>query len=547
MNNQQNYVSLLIDRFLEHGIDHFFIAPGHRSYLLTTAIANNDRCIKKIGFDERSLGYMALGYSKKANKPCVVVTTSGTAVANLYPAVVEAYLSQVPLILLTADRPFEMRDCGANQTISQANIFANHINKSIDISPIDKEVRANKFISMIDNVVLSSNTYNKGPVHINMQFRDDVERLQDHTPSVSIDADLRSCLKHENGLILVGELSSTEVQDKIIDLAVKLGWPICADITSNMRNLPCANVIDFFDLGLLNQNFIREEHFSVVLKFGSRFVSKRILKFIINNCHKKLISINDSYKKTDPTGCFVELNITDIAGLLTKSISNISQRKNSLLLTNLHSRQEKILPIVKDFLQVKDNEASYCVKLLEMIEEPVNVVVSPSMPIRYLDQFAFNKNSFVHLMVNRGASGIDGLISTAAGVAVQSDAPTILLTGDLAFIYDTNGLMLLKQCNAPVLIVVINNEGGGIFHHLSSISQQVLTPYFDTPHQMDISSLCLAHDIKHQKVIGTDHFAEVIKEFFSDKKTLVVEVLIDKKENANIHKELYRSIGNLKF
>lgn len=528
-----------IDELIKNGVDHFFISPGSRSTLLVLALAKNPQAKLFWGIDERSVAFMALGYSKCHKKPGVVICTSGTAVANLYPAVVEAFMSLVPLLLLTADRPSWQRDCGANQVIFQANIFSNHIVHSFDVSPPSPSCPT---IAVIDQAIKYTTSLS-GPVHINLQFEEPLRKVLETCPKnispqkiEKFDEYFRDFLKSHQGVFVVGELLPQEEQEEILKLSQCFGWPIFADITSNMRFLSDENIIHHFDLGLINHQFT--SGIDAVVKFGGRLVSKRFWQWVKDVPH--LLSLSSSENALDPSGLFHHV-VLDVKSFLKEFLKDA--KKTDLKLCMLKERSLIISRMVAEFLaQKKDNEAYFANHLLENVKEKSNLFISSSMPIRDLNQCAGVVDQKINVFANRGASGIDGIISSAFGVSLQN--PTILLIGDVAFLHDTNGLMLLSQAKHKMLIVVINNQGGGIFHMLPVAKKTEVSPWFDTPHDISLGSLCKAHGISHVKVKDEFDFANALNLF---DQTLVIEVMINKEKNVRFHKDFYAKISQLNF
>lgn len=567
-----HWCSGVVKGLIDLGLDHFFIGPGSRSSPLVSAIVRNQHAEVFLGIDERSVGFMALGYSKKAQKAGVVVVTSGTAVANLYPAVVEAYMSHVPLLLLTADRPYELRDSGANQTIFQAGLFANHINKSYDLSPPVAEIPWQQSKAIIEHAVFHTSCPQKGPVHVNLQFREPLTSLHNsngergqpapifnnnYLSATEVDiSPLLPFFSSKRGLIVVGELMPKTIQEDILKLASILNWPIFADITSNLRFTDHPNIIHHFDLCLLNDRLVKQLNLEAIVKLGGRVVSKRLWNLVENNSHIKLLSINEAGARLDPSGCFTNVYVANIKSTLASVVNRIIHSPLSLtpktaegdnFFASLFLATRQIAKPISEFLTKKaDNEAYYAARLIELISEPANLFVSSGMPIRDLDQCSHKSTIPIHLFANRGASGIDGVISSSVGVACADKIPTILLIGDVAFLHDTNGLMLISQAKAPILIVVINNNGGGIFHFLPIAKEQdVLTPFLDTPHDVVLASLCQAHKVQHHIINHPSSFDEAIMSFFRQQKSMVIEVIINKAENVHLHKEFYAHIADL--
>lgn len=549
-NYDEIWCEQVVERLIENGLDHFFIAPGSRSTAFVLAAVANLRARLHWGIDERSVAFMALGYGKRHEKPGVIVTTSGTAVANLYPAVVEAFMSKVPMLLLTADRPAEQRNCGANQVIFQSAIFANHINQSFDLT-IPRPLLG-RSLAIFDQAIKASMVYRPGPVHVNIQLEEPLKEREMELDEVSLvgpklSLDPAQCLPdllaNKRGLIVVGELLPKAEQEQILRLSHRYGWPILADITSNMSLLRDENIIHHYDLGLLNNNFLTDLNIQVVFKFGQRIVSKRFWQWV-RRTSIELISLSSLPDPIDPVGKFQHY-ILDVqaflSAILAKNVSN-----KDLLMPMLKERSLMIKRVVEDFLEHKaDNEAYFANRLIESIQEKTNLFVSSSMPIRDLDQSAMATDVQIEIFANRGASGIDGVISSAVGVALMG--PTILLIGDVAFLHDTNGLMLLKGLQNKMLIVVINNRGGGIFHLLPVAKKPAVTPWFDTPHDVCLASLCKAHQLMHLAAQDEKSFDEGLKQFYEGESSLVLEVLIDKAKNVKLHRELYERVSLMRF
>jgi 2-succinyl-5-enolpyruvyl-6-hydroxy-3-cyclohexene-1-carboxylate synthase len=559
INNFGHYwCHMMIERLIAQGIDHFFVAPGSRSSPIVSAIARHGQAHIRQSIDERSLGFMALGYAKRTQKAGVVVVTSGTAVANLMPAVVEARMSLVPMLILTADRPYELRDSGANQTIEQANIFSHHTNKSYDLSSPSVTVSIKRSQSIFDQALNYAHRPRPGPVQINIQLREPLHNANDslewqkETGLAHVDHWCKAQFDHRDrlqnlfnrskGLLVLGELFPSEVQQKIVGLAEKIQWPIFADITSNLRLTKHPLILHHFDVALNNHQFLKELDPEVVVHIGDRIVSKRFWSWIEKNEHLQFVRLSEYDNTVNHIGRGQHFCVGDLARTIDGLELKTKTRSVSPKIFDIH---ENVRQKVGDFLESSEhNEAYFAAKLVASISEPVNLFVSSSMPIRDLDQFASPSTQAIDVFANRGASGIDGVISSAVGVAVASKKPTILLIGDVAFLHDSNALMLLKESTTPLLIVVINNNGGGIFHFLP-IGQEaeVVTPYLDTPHQVKIGALCEAHEVAYRRV-GVKDFEGAIGQFFLGKESQVFEIGIERAINVALHKAVHLAIAN---
>lgn len=549
----------MIDRLIHIGIDHFFIAPGSRSTPIISAIVRHEKAKIFQHIDERSLAFMALGYGKRTRKPGVIVVTSGTAVANLMPAVVEAQAAFVPMLVVSADRPYELRDTGANQTIEQTHIFSSCVVKSYDLASPCEEVSIKKSHAIFDQAVSYCLGARSGPVHINIQLREPLHNGSDGriwleeeglTHRLSIGQTycdhrtiFETLLRESQGLLVVGELHPGTAQDKIVELAEKLNWPIFAEITSNLRHREHPLILHHFDVAMNNPHFVNALKPRVVIHFGDRIVSKRYWAFVEKNKDIRFVRLSEHDATIDQTGHMEHLwtgnsirYLDDMLAITPRDVFNNHK---------LIEIYDAIKNALVSFLENADNnEAYFAAQLVACLCEPVNLFISSSMPIRDLDQFSGCSSFALDVFSNRGASGIDGVISTAVGVAIGSHKPTILLIGDVAFLHDTNGLMALKNTLAPMLIIVINNSGGGIFHFLPIAAEpEIVTPLLDTPHDVHIKDLCKAHGVEH-RIAHAQDFSSAIRDFFSTKKTQVIEIPIKRELNVALRRQFYRDIGD---
>jgi 2-succinyl-5-enolpyruvyl-6-hydroxy-3-cyclohexene-1-carboxylate synthase len=563
-NFQSFWCMKLIEFLAARGFYHYFLAPGSRNTPLISAIVRHNTSRIHVGVDERSLGFMALGFAKRTRQPAIVVMTSGTAVANLYPAVAEAFESEVPLIIFSADRPYELRDCGSNQTINQVGMFANHIKKSLDLAPPSVQMPWEAPIKLVERAISNALLVVQGPVHCNFQFREPLNNCENSWEertfsdfitsenSLSLSAqnsvwnahDLAELMQQKRGLIVVGGMHPATEQESILSLAERTGWPIYADILSNLRLVNHPQILHHFDVMLMNSHFTSEIRFDAIIKFGGRLVSKRFWQWLAEARIDVLLSANASSKNLDASSMFSEVPWSSVQQLFEKE--DFVPSKIDGVQTGLEA-QPKLKQVIGNFMETASvSEAFYATRLCRLISRPCNLFVSSSMPIRYLDFFAAPTEADIHVYSNRGVSGIDGILSSAAGMAVESDRANMVLIGDLAFIHDTNGLMLLAASAAPVLVVVINNFSGGIFHFLP-IGQEadVISPFLTTPHQVDIGKLCEAHHLEYEKLNTPKQFDEAVKNYLVGSQTKIIEICFDVAQNVEIQNKLYREIKEL--
>lgn len=543
-NIQTQWCVTLIELLIERGWCHFFIAPGSRNTPLISAIVRHKKSVVQEGIDERSLGFFALGFAKKNRCPAIVVVTSGTAVANLMPAVVEAHLCEIPLVVISADRPFWLRDVGAAQTIDQVRIFGNYVHKCVDLPPPSRDFQSYPSFSLVLNAINDGMNNYPGPVHINLQLNEPLHNalIEDYPPKPAVldNPPISICKEKlsEGGLIVVGEMAPDTLQPEILALAQKVQWPIYADVLSNLRLNGHPLILHHFEILLQNESFKERLNIKNILLFGQRLVSKRFWQWISALKDVQLLRLSDMARNTDQSGRFLSL---PLAHLPTEFLP-----KKTVLEGDIFAINRAVGHLVQDYFSSrKECEAYGVLRVLDAIKEDCQLFLGTSMPIRYVDFFAKSKNEKVAIFGNRGANGIDGIISSALGVFLQDKRPGILIVGDLTFIYDTNGLMLLKTFSTPVLIVVINNQSGGIFNFLPIALEKDVLPYITTPHGVTLKHLSLAHGLNHNVLDSPDDLDEVLRMFFLKRQSMVVEVAFDGEKSAAMHIELSRKIKSL--
>lgn len=552
------WATLVAEELFRLGVKHVCIAPGSRNTPLIAAIAKHPNLEKVVCQDERSAAFFALGCGRAARQPAVVLSTSGSAVANMWPAVVEAAADRVPLIVVTADRPPELRNVGANQTIDQAKIFGNYTRFYADMPVPDESVPLRYLLSTLDEAHASAND---GPVHLNFMFREpfgpDVTEnwkskilepisgwLQSSSSLVRyLSSDLMSdiaqiaqMMKHsENGIIVAGAINDIEGEKAVLELAEKIGWPLIPDILSNLRFTLSPAVANFADLALLDDDIRVPD---VVIQFGGRLVSKRLQQFLDKGLSRSHVFVDDHVQRLDP-GCVVTHRVRAKASRFAQKLSQAVEPR-VVHTEGWIARSEKIRTTLSDArVDSELSEISVARALLRTIDDSFFLFSASSMPIRDLNMFGEPRKNPARVFANRGASGIDGIVSTACGVAQVLNRRGVLFSGDLTFVYDTNGLQLLKNVRNPLAIVVVNNRGGGIFTMLDIHKQrEIFTPYFDAEHDVNLSGLCEAHSVRHIAVRDLEQWQSALREIPILNEHCVIEVASDKWENKRIHDEL---------
>ena len=468
----RRWAAVILETLTRHGVRHICIAPGSRSTPLTLAAAENSAFITHTHFDERGLGHLALGLSKASGEPVAVIVTSGTAVANLYPAIIEAGLTGEKLIMLTADRPPELIDCGANQAIRQQNIFSSHPGVAVALPRPSQDIPARWLVSTLDEAIGSIKA---GAVHINIPFAEPLYGELDDTglawqqtlgewwrsdaPWLRM-SEGQACLKQRDwffwrqkrGVVIAGRLSASE-GELVAAWAKKLGWPLIGDVLSQTgQPLPCA------DLWLGNRRAVELlGQAQLVIQFGASLTGKRLLQWQAA-CEPDEYWLIDSLPgRLDPAhhrGRRLTANISDWLEL------HAAQKRApwAMELSELaHAARQKAEEETQAF-----GEAQLAHRLPELLPHAGQLFVGNSLVVRLVDAFAQLPPGYP-VFSNRGASGIDGLISTAAGVQRATARPTLAVVGDLSALYDLNALALLRQASAPMVLIIVNNNGGQIF------------------------------------------------------------------------------------
>ncbi len=474
---------LLVETLYEQGISHFCIAPGSRSSSLALAIGEHPKVQISVHFDERGLGFYALGLSKALSyAPVAIVVTTGTAVANLFPALMEAQASRVPLLILSADRPPELRDCGANQTADHVKIFSSFTRWEVELALSDHMASDDYVASTLSYAVHQCLKSPKGPVHINCIIREPFIHLDsieiDSKPAcyyeqgqaVPLESSFqkwgRLLAEVEKGVILLGSeaLAKEEIEPFLV-LAEKLQWPIISDIISGGRQI--GNRLGHISHAELVLSALSPK-VDAILQIGNRFVSKTILQWIESQ-RALYFLITDHPLRQDPLHkvsyrmeCKTDLFCNRLLPYLSCSSSSWlsswkEQATNITKALQEHFEPSQTLsePALFFFLKQK---TSYC-----------SLYLSSSMPIRDADLLLYPEEGSSSIFSNRGVSGIDGNIATALGISKGLQKPLIAVLGDLATLHDLNSLALVEKSTFPIFFIVINNHGGGIFSFLPEL------------------------------------------------------------------------------
>ncbi len=569
------WASLLIEELIRSGTDHFCLASGSRCTPLTIAVAQNPEAKTVIHYDERGLAFHALGYARATGRPAVVLATSGTAVANAWPAVVEAAMERIPLLLLTADRPPELRDSAANQTIDQVKIFGDYARWFVDLPCPGLEVPPGVVLTTVDQAVYRSSGARGGPVHINCMFREPLAPepqgadFSDYlSPVKSWFASQRPYTEYaaperasgrdilenlpklleqtERGLVIVGRLRAEAERTAVSGLIQRLGWPVCADVTSGLRLGDTSGiVIHHCDVLVSHGAFASAHRPQLVLHLGGRIVSKHLAAFVRRSNPADYVMITDHHERQDP-GHEVTLRVEADLSLFCPALEEkLNTRKDTPWSVSWRNAMRSVHEVLRQFAHNGDdlNEPILAYLISRNIRPDHGLFLANSMPVRDMDVFGDGRGAAVHVGANRGASGVDGTIATAAGFAAGLQRPVTLLIGDLAFLHDLNSLNYLRNSDYPVIGVVINNNGGGIFSFLPIARfDQFFEKYFGTPHDLTFKHPASMYGLAYYHPESRQEFLSCYQKALESSRSAILEVTTDRKENHALHMRLVKNM-----
>ncbi len=559
--------ALCIEECIRQGIRTFCIAPGSRSTPLTVAAVRHPQTDVRMMVDERGAAFHALGYARAAGDPAVLICSSGTAAANYFPAVIEAAQDMLPMLIFSADRPPELRDTGANQTVDQVHLFGHYTRPFKDIPPPTEDIPPGWIKRVVaDAVNRSRRPYHAGPVHLNFMFREPLAPVKAPVSAEYVKAvktcnngkaavlhaspatgalpeELTASLTRINrGVIIAGRLQSLREAESVRKLAEHLGWPLLADITSGCRLKSSPVLLPYADLLLNNASFAAFLKEKPILHFGGQWVSKRLMQTLQHH-NGPYWQITPFDKRIDPANAVTHKIITHIESASSQLIQQLPSRK-PYDISPLKQKHQAISRILKTWDAETGEIDELFIARSVIRSKPNALYIASSMPVRDMDMAAPPLDQPVPVAANRGASGIDGTIASAIGFSRGLKKPLTLLTGDLAFLHDMNSLMQLKDHPYPITIVLVNNRGGAIFNYLPIASfNHLLTPWFNTPHQYSFKAAAEQFGLSYTHVRNRPTLIDVLENVPSGHR--LIEVDINPEFNVQRHKDLYERIRAL--
>ncbi len=560
-NTNSLWGSVLVETLARLGVTHAVISPGSRSTPLTMAFARHPGIEAIPLLDERSAAFFALGLARQTHRPVVLLCTSGTAGANYFPAVIEAQESGVPLLVITADRPPEMRQCRSGQTIDQQKLFGDHVNFYHELAVPEASLRLLRYLRQtVAHALERTHWPVVGPVHLNAPFRDPLTPMEDGSTAglkqkidetffdqlaalpVGLGAASIPELPHtKRGLIVTGPAQPADAANYAMMvelLALKTGWPVLADSLSPLRSYsaPGQPFISTYDCLARKGKLMEKLRPEFVLSIGGWPISKP-LRAWLEQVDAPTWILTESTENQDALhgrARTIHGRVEQLAEMLPEREVDIAYCTDwACAEAAVRKELDRKLAGLKAMFEGK---AVWIMAARLPVRTPV--FVANSMPVRDLEYFWPANNRGHVIYCNRGANGIDGTLSTALGVAHASDQPAVLLTGDLALLHDTNGFLSAPKLKGSLTIVLINNNGGGIFEHLPVAQDNPqFEEFFATPQQVDFRKLSSAYGVAYTLVRDWKHFSGLVGKL-PKRGIRVLEVRTDRKADAALRKKL---------
>ena len=558
---QATFTATLVDEWVRGGVRHAVLSPGSRSTPLALALAADERVTLHVHLDERSAAFVALGVGLASDVPAVLLCTSGTAAANLHPAVVEAHQARVPLLVCTADRPPELQGFGAPQTIDQVKLYGGAVRWYAEPGPPDGAT-AGTWRSLASRALLESTGRPPGPVHLNLAFRDPlvgtagplpVGRDDGHPwhavpapppPGPAGAASLAGLLRGRGVIVAGGGAGAGP--GAVTALGAALGWPVLADPRSGCRTPAPPTVAAAYAL-LRHPAFAEGHRPEVVLRLGAPPASKVVGEWLRTSGARHLVVDRDGgWVDPDRTAQLLLTGDPSAwAAALLDALPDPAPSDDGRWLASW-SAAESAAQAAFDRVLAGGGASDPLVarRVAAALPAGTTLVVSSSMPVRDLEWFAAPRDD-LRVLANRGANGIDGVTSTAVGVAATG-GPTALLTGDLAFLHDTNALLGLARRGLDLTVVVVDNRGGAIFSFLpqqTSLPAARFEQLFGTPQDVRLAGLAEAHGLPVVTVGDADLVGPTVGGLVGRGGTSIVVVETDRARNVAVHDELNAAVA----
>ncbi len=563
-------VGAFVDELARAGVTDVCICPGSRSAPLAMLMHAHPGIRVWMHLDERSASYFALGMAKVSRRPVALLATSGTAAVNFAPAVAEACYARVPLVVLTADRPPELRELGAPQTIDQTILYGRHAKWSLEMPLPEATASAARYARIVAaRAAVTAREAPAGPVHLNFPFREPLIPSLDRTPEsasartaapeiATMSAPRRATpaelapLAEElrrapNGIIVCGPQDDPALAPAVAELAAALGYPLLADPLSLVRCGPQdrALVVDAYDAFLRDPATAERLQPDIVLRFGALPTSKPLFQFMQRHAGVPQLVIDEALWP-DPIHTASTVWHAEPVSFCHTLVAAFEERRGESAWTRMWS---SLSARTRDAMSACIDgdgglsEPAVFADLASSLPDGATVFAGNSMPVRDLDTFFPSGPRDVRFFANRGANGIDGVVSSALGASAVLTGPLVLVIGDISFYHDMNGLLAAGRHNLNATIVLVNNDGGGIFSFLPQSEHPAqFEELFGTPHGLDFRAACTLYGIGYERVADRSGFRAAVARSITAPGVQVIEVRTDRAANVALHRAIWREV-----
>ncbi|MFD2628963.1 2-succinyl-5-enolpyruvyl-6-hydroxy-3-cyclohexene-1-carboxylic-acid synthase [Oceanobacillus kapialis] len=563
------YTANFVDELSKSGVTDVVISPGSRSTPLAMTIAEHPVMKEWVVIDERSAAFFAMGIAKKTSRAVALVCTSGTAAANYFPAIVEAHYSRIPLVVLTADRPHELRDVGAPQAIEQMKLYGDYVKWFQEMAiPEASEKMLDYVRNKAARAVFMAQEGNPGPVHLNFPFREplvpdftlenlwgDHRAIEPRNPAYDgkrqlsaqqLTSFLQELEGKDKGIIVCGPQMEQELTLAVTSLAEAWGVPILADPLSQMRAGEHAKdlIIETYDAFFRDEALRKKLSPDYIIRFGAMPVSKPYLFYVNENAHTLQFVVENHAGFREPTGNNTGFIFADpvlfCEALLQREHKPLHNKEWLASWQEMNQVAKKHL-LTEATGAITEGEAVRA--LIDVIPEESSIYIGNSMAVRDLDTFFLTTPKQLSILANRGANGIDGMVSSALGAAVYGN-PVTLVLGDLSFYHDLNALLIARQYGLNITILLINNNGGGIFSFLpQSQEEKHFEVLFGTPVDIEFKQAVNMYGGIYTSAESEEVLKKVLYESYQSKGLSVVEVKTDREANTSWHRNIWKAIA----
>jgi len=569
------WATALMQELHRGGVRDLVLCPGSRSAPLALAAAEAGPGLRSwVVLDERVGGFFALGLALESGRPAALLVTSGSAGTHLFPAVVEAWASGIPLVVLTADRPWELHGFGAAQTMPQEGLFGRFVRTSHSLpSPEASSAAFRHLRAVVSRAVSVAVARPSAPVHLDAPFREplapvpdaatpaglDAEALEGRAgssfvrtvapaalpPEAELEAVRRRLAAAERGVVVVGPRARADrLATAVRALAASHGYPVLAEAASNVRWAPGQPAISHLDLLLRNDGWALAARPDLVVRLGGGLSSRRVSEWL-DGSGAEVVLVSEGTEPVDPqhrAAVVLEGDAVAICEALTAAtaprraawadgFARADALAESALASSLGPERRLTEPGVAR-------------AVVSALPPGARLVLGSSMPIRDVDAFAPVAATPVRVLANRGLNGIDGNVSTALGAAAASGAPTVALVGDLAFLHDLGALVLARQARLPLTVVVVNNDGGGIFSFLPIAGSTArFEALFGTPHGTDLSAAAALGGARYTRVESPAALAAALEDIGRPELRVIEARVVDRATNVEVHQALGAAVA----